>query len=630
VATFAAFWPVNGHEFINYDDDKYVTENPHVRAGLTGKGIKWAFTTIHANFWHPLTWLSHMLDCQVFGMNAGRHHLSNLLLHAANTVLLFLVLGRMSGALWRSAFVAALFAMHPLHVESVAWVSERKDLLSTFFWMLTMWGYIRYVERPCVNRYLLILVLFILGMMSKPMLVTLPFVMLLLDYWPLGRFQFEKTEGFLSSMQQRALALRLVREKIPFFIITAGSCILAYLAQEAGGTIGSLDRYPIYSRVANALVSYVAYVGKMFWPQNLVVPYPHPGTIPIWQGSLAGLFLIGVSVVVVRAVRRYPYLAVGWLWYLGTLVPVSGLVQVGSHAMADRYTYVPLIGLFIFLAWGFYDFVARWRSPRTVLAISACVVLSICMTLTVRQVRYWQDSNTLFEHTLSVNPKNFKAHNNLGTALLAQGRPDDAAVHFFEALKINPRHAALQYNAGLALLRQKNFEEAFAHFSEALRINPNLLVAHRDMGDALLSLGRVEMAINHLSEVVRINPLDAKARNNLGNALLQKGKFHDAIRHYTEALRIRRDFAEAHYNLGNALLNIGRLNEAIFHFAESLRIKPYNAMAHNNLGNALARQKNYDEAVAHYKEALRINPDSAEARRNMEIVHKKGQTSTID
>ncbi|MCK4790848.1 MAG: tetratricopeptide repeat protein, partial [Desulfobacteraceae bacterium] len=517
----------------------------------------------------------------------------------------------------------ALFALHPFHVESVAWVSERKDLLSTFFWMLTMWGYVRYVDRPGANRYWLVLLLFFLGMMAKPMLVTLPFVLLLLDYWPLGRFGFGQSGNVFSRSEQRALALRLVREKVPFFIIAAAASILAYFAQQSGGAIGSLDRYPLYVRIANALVSYVGYIGKMIWPHDLSVFYPHPGAIPIWQAAGAGLLLVCVTVMIVRAARRYPYLAVGWFWFLGTLVPVSGLVQVGSHSMADRYTYVPFIGLFILVAWGAPEFAARLRQGRTVLAILVGVALSGFMTVTILQVRHWQNSMTLFRHALEVTSKNVKAHNNLGTAMLAQGRVNEAATHFFKALEISPQSAVLHYNAGLALLRQEKYKEAFAQYFEALRINPNLLKAHRDLGNALLSRGRLDEAIIHLSAVVRINTGDAEAHNNLGNALSHRGRLHEAISHYSEALRIKRDFTEAHYNLGNALLNAGRLNEAISHFAESLRIKPYNAMAHNNMGNALARQGNLSEAFSHYVEALRIKPGFVDVHMNIGIVLKR-------
>lgn len=356
LAIFTVFWQVRSHDFVNYDDDKYVTENRDVKAGLTTQSIIWAFTTTHASNWHPLTWLSHMLDISLFGLNPGWHHLTNLLFHIANTLLLFLILRGMTEEFWKSAFVAALFALHPLHVESVAWIAERKDVLSTFFWMLTILAYAYYVKHPVLRRYLFVLFSFLLGLMSKPMLVTLPFVLLLLDYWPLGRFQMEES-GITRNPKkhkskhpeyQKSIALRLVREKTPFFVLAGFSSIITFIAQQHGGTVRSLEFLPVKTRVANALISYVAYIGKMIWPFNLAVLYPHPGTtLPMWQTILAGLFLLFISYLVIRKVKKLPYLSIGWFWYVGTLVPVIGLVQVGAQSMADRYTYIPLIGLFI-------------------------------------------------------------------------------------------------------------------------------------------------------------------------------------------------------------------------------------------------------------------------------------------
>jgi tetratricopeptide (TPR) repeat protein len=560
-----------------------------------------------------------MLDCQLFGLNPGLHHLSNLLLHVANSILLFLVLSRMTGALWRSAVVAALFALHPLHVESVAWVSQRKDTLSTLFWLLTVWGYVWYVSRPVVNRYLVVLVLFILGLMAKPMLVTLPFVLLLLDYWPLGRLQLGRSGDVSTNPEQGRAALRLVWEKIPFFVIAAGSSIVAFVAQQQGGAIGSLNKYTVGMRVSNALVAYMSYIGKMIWPYQLALPYPYQLTIPFWKTAGAGLFLVAASVMVVREMRKYPYLPVGWLWYLGTLVPVSGLVQVGSHAMADRYTYVPLIGLFILVAWGITDLVPRWRHRNVTLAISSGVVLSILMITSWLQVSYWQNTVTLFKHTIDVNPNNVKAHNNMGTALLHQEKLEEAIAHFSTALRINPNSATLHYNLGLTLLHMGQLKEAITSFSTALQIDPNHMKAHRDIGKAFLRLGLIDQAIPHFSAGLRINPDNVELHNNLGNALLSQGRFNEAVAHYSEVLRIVPNYA-AHYNLGNALLEQGSLNLAIRHLAESLKLKPDNALAHNNMGNALARKGNLDEAVAHYSEALRITPEDDSVHYNMGVV----------
>ena len=623
-ATLPVFWQVTQHDFLNFDDNTYVTENPQVQAGLTKKGIIWAFTTTYANFWHPLTWLSYMVDCQLFGLKPGMHHLSNLLLHTANTVLLFLVLTKMTGALWRSAFVAALFGLHPLHVESVAWISQRKDTLSTLFWLLTMWGYFWYSKRPGVTRYLLVLFLFILGLMAKPMLVTLPFLLLLLDYWPLRRFQFAQWDAAGAGAPRSSSAMRLVLEKTPFLVVAAGSAVVAFLAQQAGGAIGSLDKYPVGLRIANALVSYASYVVKMFWPQNLALPYPHPGVIPIWKAVGAALLLVVASVWAIRGIKRYPYLAVGWLWYLGTLVPVSGLVQVGSHAMADRYTYVPLIGLFILVAWAVPDLLPRWRYRTMMFSVSTGVILIAFMVATRSQLSHWKNSTILFEHALHVTRDNVKAHNNLGTALLEQGKFDEAYTHFLEALRINPNNATLHYNLGLTLSRQGRLDQAITHYSLALQINPNLMQAHRDLGTALMGLGRVNKAAAHFSQALQIQPENVEVRNNLGNLLLSQGRIDAAIAHFAEALRIREDYI-AYYNLGNALLEKGDLDEAIGHFAVSLHMKPDNAMTHNNMGNALARKGSLDEAVAHYSEALRIRPDDEKVHCNLGLALMRQQ-----
>jgi Flp pilus assembly protein TadD len=577
VPTVAVYWQIRSHDFLNYDDDSYVTENRHVQGGLTWKGITWAFTTTHASNWHPLTWLSHMLDCQLYGLNPKGHHLTNLLLHIANTLLLFLVLKRMTGALWRSAFVAGLFALHPLHVESVAWVAERKDVLSTFFWMTTMWAYVRYVECPRLGRYLLVLLLFSLGLMAKPMLITLPFVLLLIDYWPLSRFQFghgeaQRPKSVILSHPMSPF-LHLVREKIPL-----------------------LDVLPLQVRLANALVAYMSYIGKMIWPVHLAVFYPHPGMPPLWQAAGAGLLLLCVSVVVIRAARRSGYLAVGWLWYLGTLVPVLGLVQVGSQAMADRYTYVPLIGLFIVVAWGVADLAARWRYRRLVLATSAGVVLLALTACTWLQVGHWRHGISLFEHTLDVTANNYLAHLNLGVVLGKQGSLKEATEHFSRGLKIKPNMGALHTNMGLALYKQGRLEEAIDYLSRALQIKPHSAEAHNNIGLALAKQGRLDEAINHFSRALQIKPDDSEARYNLGLALGQQGKPEQALSHYSKTLQMEPDNVEAHYNIGLALARLGRLKEAIEHFSEVLQMEPDNAEAHYNLGVTLDRLGRLKEA----------------------------------
>ena len=582
--TLVVFHQLPSHDFINLDDDILVYENPHVHAGLNKEGIAWAFTTFEAYNYHPLTWLSHMLDCQLFGLRPGMHHLTNLLFHLMNTALLLLVLRRMTGTLWRSGFVAALFALHPLHVESVAWVAERKDLLSAFFWLLTMWAYARYAERPGLNRYLPVLLFFGLGLLAKPMVVTLPFVLLLLDFWPLGRMQFHQVGNDSRALERKVPVFRLVWEKIPLFALAAISIVVTFAAQQKGGALKSLEAFPLTTRIANALISYVNYIGKMIWPHNLAVYYPYSGSVPGWQAAGAGLALICLTVLLMWTARKRPYLAVGWLWYLGTLVPVIGLVQVGSQAMADRYTYLPLVGLFIAIAWGVPSLLAGWHHRQSILAISATILLLSFTVCTWLQLRHWQNSITLFQHTVHVTTNNHFAHNNLGVALAHNGRLD----------------------------------EAISHYSEALRLKSDASEVHINLANVLAAQGSVDEAIKHYFEALRLEPDYDKAHNNLGNALAGKGKVEEAMNHYAEAIRINPDYAGAHYNLGNALAERGNVDEAINHYNEALRIWPDWAGAHNNLGVALEKRGKLKEAIDHYHEALRINPDYPRAKDNLE------------
>ena len=618
ITTLSVYWQVKNHAFVNYDDESYVTTNIYVLNGLTLKGVTWSLTAAHASNWHPITWLSHMTDSQLYGMNAGMHHLTNVLFHIINTLLLFLVFRRMTGDIWRSGFVAALFALHPVHVESVAWVSERKDVLSAFFWMLTMWSYARYVERSELNRYLLVLMFFMLGLMAKPMIVTLPFVLLLLDYWPFKRFQSGQS-GYGDNSQQRPTALGLIWEKMPFFILSAASSVATYLVQQSGGGVKYLDIFPFHARIGNAMVSYASYIGKMIWPHNLAVFYPYPEAIPLWQAAGAGLLLAIVTALVFRASGSKPYLAVGWLWYVGTLVPVIGLVQIGLQSMADRYTYMPLIGIFIIIAWGVPDLVPKWRYRKAGLAAITGATLSILMAVTWVQTGYWTNSIKLFEHALEVTANNYVAHHKLGEAMATQGKTAEAIRHYSEALRIKPDFVGTHLNIGVALVAKGKVNEAIDHFSEALRIKPDYADAHNNLGIALEEQGRTAEAVLHYIEALRLKPDYAEAHNNLGIALEEQGRTAVAIRHYLEALRIKPDFADAHLNLGVALIAGGKVDEAIDHFLEALRLNPRSAETHNNLGVALMVKGKIREASVFFREALRIKPDYSDAQDN----HKK-------
>jgi tetratricopeptide (TPR) repeat protein len=647
LVTLLVYLPVRHYAFVNFDDPDYVTENPMVQAGLTWSGCQWAFTTWHASNWHPLTWLSHMVDWQLFGLNAGGHHLVNVLFHATNAVLLFLLLLRLTSALWQSALIAALFAWHPLHVESVAWVAERKDVLSAFFGLLTLMAYVRYAQSRSkvegrgsradiavqaldsrllgaakrsgdgsTRDYLLVLFFFACGLMSKPMLVTLPFVFLLLDYWPLQRLpDFELRISRWS---------RLVWEKWPFFALAAASCVVTFIAQKRGEAVVSLGGYPLSSRIANAAVAYGKYLFNSVYPVNLAVIYPLPiyslpKENPWVQVAGAIIVLAMISWVIWRARRQRPYLLTGWLWYLGMLVPVVGLVQVGSQAMADRFTYLPLIGVFIGVVFGLGDLAKKLRLEPMVMASVAGVVLAGCLFATARQLRFWRDSETLFEHTLAATKDNPIAQSNLGTALSEAGQPQEAAEHFGEALRLNPGYAPAHYNLGVALTQTGHLQEAMEHFREALRLNPDYAKAHYNLGVALTQTGHLQEAIEHFREALRLNPDYAPAHYNLGHALLQTGQPQEAIEHFQEALRLKLDDAPAHNNLGVALVQTGQPQEAIKHYQEALRLQPNLPEAQYNLGNALLQTGQPQEATAHFQEALRLKPDYAMAHNNLGV-----------
>jgi tetratricopeptide (TPR) repeat protein len=626
VAVLAVFWQVHGHDFVDFDDLVYVVDNPHVRAGLTLKGIAWAFTAFHAANWHPLTWLSHMLDCQLFGLNPAGHHLTSVLLHLANTLLLVLVLYRMTGAIWRSSLVAALFAIHPLHVESVAWVAERKDVLSTLFWLLTMLAYLGYVKRPSPGRYLLALFVFACGLMAKPMLVTLPFVLLLLDYWPLARIHRGQPDDGENS-QPHALKgfgphpvplLRLFWEKVPFLALSAVSSVVTVIAQKSGAAIGSLDTLPLKIRLANAVVSYVIYMRKMIWPHDLAAFYPHPGdSLTWWQIAGAGLLLICITLLVVRGARRHPYVGTGWFWYLGTLLPVIGLIQVGAQAMADRYTYVSVIGLCVVVAWSLGDLARTWRYGRIasgVVAGTALFVLTIC---TWKQVPHWRNTVTLFDHALAVTANNYVAHNNLANALVSQNKLQDAIAHYARAIEIRPAYADAYSNMGVLLARQGKMAEASAYYARALHLKPNLAEAHHNLASALVSQGRLQDAMAHYARAIEIKPTYAMAYNNMATVLVRLGEVEKAINVLNCALRIAPSLVVTHCNLGDILFRQGDLNSAIEHYQEAIGVDPASFKAHEQLGMILGRQGRLAEAIVHLSQALNIEPDHADVHNTL-------------
>ena len=549
---------VGRYKFIELDDDKYVYNNPVVTRGVTTEGISWAFTKGYASNWHPLTWLSHMLDCELFGLNPAGHHLTSVAIHTATALLLLLLMYLLAKKFYKSVFVAFVFAVHPLRVESVAWVSERKDVLSAFFWMLTIVLYYYYIKRPSKIKYIAVLLSLILGLTAKPMLVTLPLILLVLDYWPLGRIRAGK-DSFLTVPKSTksifpsghgALLSAPLFEKLPLFAVAAVSGIVTFIVQHKGGAISSFMAYPLTIRLANATVSYAVYIEKTLVPCNLAVFYPYnPASLTIWKVTGAGLALAVISLIVLLLVKRSPYLLTGWAWFIITLAPVIGIVKVGSQSMADRYTYIPGIGLSIMVAWGVPRLIGIRRWKKKVLFSTSAAIIIVFAILARSQAGYWRDTGALYEHTLDVTSGNTFIHDNLGVYLIGQGRPDEAAEHFREALRINPDYYQSYNNLGAYLAGQNRLDEAAVEYCKALDIKPDFMKAHNNFGNTLSRMGKHGEAEKHLREALRLDPDYSKAHNNLAIALYRQGNFEGAIEHFSEAIRLKPDFTEAIRNL---------------------------------------------------------------------------------
>jgi tetratricopeptide (TPR) repeat protein len=586
--TFGIYAQVIGHQFITLDDPTYIRENPMVNRGVTLVGLTWAFTTFYAANWHPLTWIAHMIDSQLFGMNAGAHLLVNTGIHVANTLLLFWLLLGTTRARWPSALVAALFALHPLHVESVAWAAERKDTLSTFFGLLSLIAYTHYVETRSRKWYAWTALTLALGLLAKPMLVTWPFVMLLLDYWPLRRLADATSKEYRRGASRREAPTgiaALVREKLPLFLIVAASAVITFVAQSHDRAVRTLADAPVALRLSNALVSYAKYLLLTFWPNDLAVYYPFAG-IPAWQIIGAAFLLIGITVFCVSQRRIRPYLVVGWLWFLGTLVPVIGIVQVGGQTMADRYFYIPSIGLFIALVFGLADVAKSWRVAPSLSAGVTGGVLLVLATLTNAQVQRWRDSFTLFEHTLAVTPPNLRIEHNLGVALGASNRYDEAAAHFEKALQIDPNFYDGLVAMGVTRAHQGRLPEAIEYFRAAIHSQPDVPKARVQLAHALWTEKRDEAALEEMRRASELAPKDADIRADFGLALALVGRLQEAIEQLHEALRLNPNNAEAHNNLGLALLASGKARESIPEFEAALRLKPELKGAADNLQRA--------------------------------------------
>ena len=730
-AALAVYYPAIHNGFVSFDDPDYVTANIHVKGGLTAGDVAWAFRACYAGNWHPLSWMSHMLDVQLYGLNPAGHHLTSLLFHALNSVLLFVLLRRFTGAVWRSAFVAALFALHPLHVESVVWVAERKDVLSAFFFMLTLWAYARYAEgrrgkaesrkqkaengsggvevqspaskvqgrwsvisnqtsraraaatarRTTGSRslitdhrslfYLLSLFFFALGLMSKPMLVTVPFVLLLLDYWPLGRMK--RDECGIMNEERKPSARRsfilhpssfILLEKLPFFLLSLLSCLITVLAQQRA--IQPLANLSVGARVGNAVVAYVRYLGKTFWPLNLATPYPHPGHWPLAYVLLAAALLAGLTLAALWSSRRYPFVVTGWFWFLGTLVPVIGFLQVGEQSMADRYTYLPLIGVFVMLVWGVSAACQGWqirrpkpeirnkseaRSPKEpastpehaarpdgpaassdfgirpsfgfrpsgfgfpqlALAGLAAAVLLACGARTRDQLRCWHDSESLYRHAVAVSKNNFIAYYNLGSVFDSQGRTDEALTNYFKAVAMQPHYPDPLINIGCILAERKQFADAIPYFEAALNSKPDYTSARENLANSLRELKRFGEAIPQFRLVVKDKPDDIVALNSLANELAGQRQYAEAISYYEASLRVKAEQPGAHFSFGNALRRLGRNAEAIQQYRLAVEQKPDFGPARYELGIALSREGKPGEALVQLREAVRVGPNNPDA-----------------
>ena len=584
VTTFSIYAQVQNHKFLTYDDAKYVTENPHIQSGFSSESIAWAFTQPYAANWHPVTWLSHMLDYRLYGLEPSGHHLTSLFIHIANSLLLFVILLKMTGALWRSAMVATLFALHPFNVQSVAWVAERKNVLSTFFWFLTMWSYASYAKTPRIGVYLLVILFLALGLMAKPMLVTLPFVLILMDYWPLKRWGWEDT----SSQEIK----KLILEKTPLFLLVVGASITTYIVQQGGGAVQSTKIFSLSSRTSNALVSYMEYLEKTIWPQGFAVFYPHPGnSLPTWQVLVCGLILVGFSTWVVRKYQQKPYLAVGWFWYLGTLVPVIGIVQVGEQAMADRYMYIPLIGIFIAVVWGISEWIKKGQQKLLFTVAGVCLIP--LMIITRDQVKIWQNGVTLFENAADVAKQNHQIsstlHSLLGDAYHQKGKLNLAVSEFKRSLNINPENLSSLSALAVVLEDQGNLKEAEVIYRQAIE----------------------QGSKSHLDYY------------NLGNTLYKMGNFEEAVAYYKKAIVMNPDFVGSYYNLGNALGSQEKFKQAEVSYRQAINLDGKMALPHYGLGIIYQRQGRNAEAIDEFKQALLLNPDLEQAHQFMEKIYNE-------
>lgn len=623
ISILSIYWQVRTFDFISFDDYMYVRDNPHVRQGITLENIRWAFTSVYAGNWHPLTWLSHMTDVEIFGLNAGMHHLTNVIFHIVNTLMLFYCLRRMTGNVWNSAAVAMLFGLHPLHVESVAWIAERKDVLSAFFWMLTILFYTRYVEHRSAGRYLIIVICYIFGLMTKPMLVTLPFVLLLLDIWPLKRPELITTAEHMQPHEWWSGLLALIHEKVPLFFLAGAAIIVTILAQKNVGSISNLESIPLYIRVENATISYMAYLVKMIWPIHLALFYPYPRMVNLYKVITACVLLIGITWMVVLNISRFPFLFVGWFWYLGTLAPVIGIIQVGSQSMADRYTYVPLIGIFILIVWGLSKLLGQLRSARYILAGIYCAIVPVIMWFTWLQTGYWASNISVFSHAVDVTNDNYLAHNSLGVALCEHGEFDAGIKHYMEALRVYPEHVQAHNNLGAALVEEGKYKDSIGHFRKALQIDPGFVSAHYNLGIAYYAIGKLDEAIKQYQEVLRLVPQYPEASLKMATAITKQRKINDAIARLNDALKINPQDYTILCKVAELYNDEGNTKEAINHYESALSVNPGLTRILQVLVILYAENGEYDKSLLLLHRMAKLNPDDPDVYYNIACIYSR-------
>ena len=616
------YWGVQRFEFVNWDDPTYLTENANVQAGLSASNLWWALTTAHSPYWHPLTWLSHMLDVTLYGMDAGPHHVTNVAIHLASTLLLFALLRRMTNDEGPSAFVAALFAVHPLHVESVAWLAERKDVLSSFFLLVTIWCYVRYVERPARRRYLLVAVAYALALMAKPMVVTLPFALLLLDWWPLRRWGTPRGPRHETSVGSTGLQACLV-DKLPLLAMAVATSVATFVVQKQVGAVAGLSALPLPLRIKNALIGYVSYLGATLWPAHLAAFYPLRD-IAAWEVVAAALLLVVFTTLAWRIRQSHPYVLVGWLWYVITVAPVIGLMQAGEQARADRFMYIPIVGLFVVVAWGGRALVRRLAVPSRALTGAAAAVVVVLAWAAHGQAMTWSDSVTLWRHAAAVTTNNYIAYENLAQAQRERGELPEAEANYRRALALAPANspgyeATIHNSLGLVSDREGKDEEARQHFAEAVRLSPGFAEGQINLANALAASGAAADAVSHFQAAIALKPELTEPRVGLGAALLREKRPAEAAVQYRDALRLDRQLAEAHNGLGGALAMQHRDDEAMREYEEALRLKPLPS-AHLNMALLLLEKGDTAAARRHLETALSIDPDYAPAAQALQVI----------